>query len=104
MQMGPAPQTARRDGDGGVGAVRSNPARAAFQRGKVPTRRRERASILHRPPHGLHMRWMKLRLLVMGGVISFLGVALMASRGVKAEYGGLLGVGVVFLVLGLVWK
>ena len=37
------------------------------------------------------MKGMKLRLLVMGGVISFLGVALMASRGVKAEYGGLLG-------------
>ena len=50
------------------------------------------------------MKGMKLRLLVMGGVISFLGVALMASRGVKAEYGGLLGVGVVFLALGLAWK
>ena len=47
---------------------------------------------------------MKLRLLLMGVILSVLGAALMAARGVQAAYGGLVLVGLVLLVLGVLWK
>ncbi len=47
---------------------------------------------------------MKLRLLAMGGIISVLSLVLMATRGVQLAFGGLLGVGIVILFAGLLWK
>lgn len=47
---------------------------------------------------------MSLRLLAMGAILSVLGVALLASRGVRAEYGGLLLVGVALFVAGVALK
>lgn len=51
------------------------------------------------------MNWRnKERLLAMGAILSLLGLALMAIRGVGVGYGGILGVGIVLLVLGVFWK
>ena len=47
---------------------------------------------------------MKLRLLLMGSIISVLGAGLLTARGLDTAYFGLLGVGVVLLILGLLWK
>jgi hypothetical protein len=47
---------------------------------------------------------MKLRLLLMGCIISAIGSILLATRGLAADFAGLLGVGIVLLVLGLLWK
>lgn len=49
-------------------------------------------------------RAMKMRLLLMGGIILILGIALLATRGLATSFLGLLVVGVVLLVLGLLWK
>lgn len=51
------------------------------------------------------MNWrIKQRFLAGGGIISILGLALMAIRGAKLPYEGLLGFGLVLLVLGVFWK
>ncbi len=47
---------------------------------------------------------MKLRFLLMGSIISVIGLTLLATRGVEPNYGGLLLVGIALLVLGLLWK
>jgi membrane-bound ClpP family serine protease len=47
---------------------------------------------------------MKLRLIVMGCIISVLGCALLIVRGYSPELVGLLVVGIVVLVVGLLWK
>jgi hypothetical protein len=47
---------------------------------------------------------MKLRLILMGCIISVLGVALFAARGFSVACIGLLVVGIVLLVVGLLWK
>ena len=47
---------------------------------------------------------MKLRFLLMGCIISALGVILLAARGFSEDYVGLLAVGIVLLVVGLLWK
>jgi len=49
-------------------------------------------------------RTLKLRFLAMGGIISILGLALMATRGIEIASVGLFLVGVILLILGLVWK
>ena len=50
------------------------------------------------------MKGMKMRFLAMGGIISVLSLALVASRGFQVDYAGLLGVGVLLLVVGVLWK
>lgn len=47
---------------------------------------------------------MKLRLIVMGCIISVLGGALLVTRGYSPAPVGLLVVGMVLLVVGLLWK
>jgi hypothetical protein len=47
---------------------------------------------------------MKARLLAMGGIITLLSVALVASRGVALAYGGFAIVGILLLVAGILWK
>jgi hypothetical protein len=47
---------------------------------------------------------MKLRLLLMGCIISAIGSILLAARGFAVDFAGLLGVGIVLLFLGLLWK
>ena len=47
---------------------------------------------------------MKLRFLAMGGILSVLSLVLMAIRGLQLTSGGLLGLGIVLLLLGLIWK
>jgi len=47
---------------------------------------------------------MKLRLILMGCIISFLGAILLAARGVSTELVGVLVVGIVLFVVGLLWK
>jgi glucose uptake protein GlcU len=47
---------------------------------------------------------MKLRLLLMGCIISALGGVLLIARGFSLNYVGLLIVGIVLLVVGLPWK
>jgi hypothetical protein len=51
------------------------------------------------------MNWrIKERLLLMGGIISVLSLGLMAARGPATAFEGLLGLGLVLLVLGVLWK
>ena len=51
------------------------------------------------------MNWrMKQRFLAMGGILSLLGLGLMAIRGVGVGYEGILGVGLILLVVGVFWK
>jgi len=47
---------------------------------------------------------MKLRLLLMGCIISAIGAILLATRGFATDFVGLLAVGLVLLVLGILWK
>ena len=47
---------------------------------------------------------MKLRLMLMGCIISVLGSALLIIRGYSPELVGVLVVGIVLLVAGLLWK
>jgi C4-dicarboxylate transporter len=47
---------------------------------------------------------MKLRLILMGCIISVLGGALLIVRGYSPAFVGLLVVGIVFLVVGILWK
>jgi hypothetical protein len=47
---------------------------------------------------------MKLRFLLMGCIISALGVVLLAARGFTQDYVGLLALGMVLLVVGLLWR
>jgi hypothetical protein len=47
---------------------------------------------------------MKLRLLLMGCIITVFGVILLAVRGFETSFLGLSLVGIVLLVLGLLWK
>lgn len=50
------------------------------------------------------MRAMKLRLLLMGVILSLLGVVLLVKRGYSVDYLGLMGAGVVLFVAGLALK
>lgn len=50
------------------------------------------------------MKGMKLRLLGMGGIISVLGLGLMALVGVRFQFELLLGVGLMIFIAGLAWK
>ena len=50
------------------------------------------------------MKAMKLRLLAMGGILSVLGAILLTVRGYSTGLVGLLGVGIVLLVVGVIWK
>jgi len=50
------------------------------------------------------MKTMKLRLLIMGSIISALGAILITARGYSTGLVGLLAVGVVLLVVGLIYK
>jgi hypothetical protein len=50
------------------------------------------------------MNTWKLRLLLMGPILTFLGSALMASKGFLTSYLVLPIIGVVLLAAGLVWK
>ena len=50
------------------------------------------------------MRGMRLRLVLMGAILSLLGVGLLAKRGYATEYVGLLGAGVILLVAGMAWR
>jgi hypothetical protein len=51
------------------------------------------------------MNWrVKERFLLMGGIISILSLGLMAARGARIAFEGLLGLGLVLLVLGVFWK
>lgn len=47
---------------------------------------------------------MKLRLILMGCIISVLGAILLIARGYSPELLGVLLVGLVLLVVGLLWK
>jgi len=47
---------------------------------------------------------MKMRFLAMGSIISALSVILMFARGFSDTLAGILGVGLVLLVVGIVWK
>jgi len=47
---------------------------------------------------------MKLRLLLMGCIISAIGAILLATRGFATDFIGFLAVGIVLLVLGTLWK
>jgi hypothetical protein len=47
---------------------------------------------------------MKLRLLLMGGIISALGAILLIVRGFSAAPIGVLAVGIMVFVVGLLWK
>jgi hypothetical protein len=47
---------------------------------------------------------MKARFLAMGAIISILGLGLLASRGYSEDFLGLIGVGVLLLILGVLWK
>jgi hypothetical protein len=47
---------------------------------------------------------MKIRLLLMGVVISALSAILMAARGYSGSLAGLLALGLVVLVIGVFWK
>jgi len=47
---------------------------------------------------------MKLRLLVMRGIISTIGVALLVARNFSASFIGLLGIGILLFVVGLLWN
>jgi hypothetical protein len=47
---------------------------------------------------------MKLRFLIMGCIISALGAIFLATRGYSEGLVGVLGVGIVLLVLGILWK
>ena len=49
------------------------------------------------------MKAMKLRLILMGCIISFMGAILLAVRGFATDFVGLLSVTLVLLVLGLLW-
>ena len=46
---------------------------------------------------------MKLRLLLMGGIIAILALALMVTKGVQSGLLLLLGIGVVLLIVGTLW-
>jgi len=50
------------------------------------------------------MKAMKLRLLLMGGIISVLAIGETIARGFDYAFMGLLGVGLVLLAIGLIWK
>jgi hypothetical protein len=51
------------------------------------------------------MNWrLKQRFLLMGGLISILSLALIASRGASAPLEALFGLGLALLVLGVFWK
>ncbi len=59
------------------------------------------------PPSGKEVKntkAMKLRLLLMGCIITAIGVILLAARGFATSFVGLSLVGIVLLVLGLLWK
>jgi hypothetical protein len=47
---------------------------------------------------------MKLRLLLMGFIISAIGAILLATRGFATDFVGFLAVGIGLLVLGTLWK
>jgi hypothetical protein len=47
---------------------------------------------------------MKARFLAMGAIISILGLGLLASRGYSEDFLGLIGVGVLLLIVGVLWK
>lgn len=47
---------------------------------------------------------MKERFLVMGTILSLLGLGLMASRGTGIGYVALLGLGIVLLIAGVLWR
>jgi hypothetical protein len=47
---------------------------------------------------------MKLRLLIMGLLVSALGAILLITRGYSDALAGLLAVGIVLFVVGLIWK
>ncbi len=47
---------------------------------------------------------MKLRLLLMGSLISVLSAILLMARGFSDSLAGLLAIGLVVLVVGLIWK
>ena len=49
-------------------------------------------------------RRVKQRFLAMGAILSLLGIALMAIRGVGIGYEGILGVGIILLVVGVFMK
>jgi uncharacterized membrane protein HdeD (DUF308 family) len=49
------------------------------------------------------MRTMKLRLLIMGGVISALAAIFLLARGAHGKTFVLLGIGVVLLLAGVLW-
>lgn len=51
-----------------------------------------------------HMQAMKLRLILMGCIISIIGAFLLIARGFSTELLGVLVVGLVLLVVGLLWK
>jgi hypothetical protein len=50
------------------------------------------------------MKAMKLRLLLMGYIISAMGAILLAARGLEVSFARLPGIGKVSLVLGLLWN
>lgn len=47
---------------------------------------------------------MKARFILMGCIVTGLGSGLMVSRGFSMPIAGLLGIGVVLLLLGILWK
>jgi hypothetical protein len=51
------------------------------------------------------MNWrMKERFLLMGGIISVIGLGLIVVRGSELAYEGFFGLGLILLVLGVFWK
>jgi hypothetical protein len=50
------------------------------------------------------LRAMKIRLLLMGSIISILGAILLAARSFATSFIGLILVGVALFVTGLLWK
>jgi hypothetical protein len=50
------------------------------------------------------MNLMKLRLIFMGCIITFIGVALVAARGAAITYEGFALLGVLLLVAGFLWR
>ena len=50
------------------------------------------------------MKRMKLRLLMMGGILSAVGATLLLARGFSANLAGVLAFGIALFVVGLFWK
>jgi membrane-bound ClpP family serine protease len=53
---------------------------------------------------GGNMNSMKLRLLLMGCILTALGVILLVVRGYSVPFVGIIGVGIVLAAVGGIWK